>query len=151
MSLTSFGQVNVTMGKGQAVGSIRKGRVRCTLTLEMLEREWSGDTMTSLLAKARVASRYRFPLLITGESGTGKTSLAMAIHNEYTKNSPEAFKLLSCAAISPSSHICKLSGHKERGAPGIEYDLAECIKDAENGTLFLALDHVCRRKLWFAA
>ncbi|WP_378949481.1 sigma-54-dependent Fis family transcriptional regulator [Paracoccus sp. R86501] len=60
-----------------------------------------GDpAMTQLLSQAERLAPGRVPLLITGETGTGKTRLARAIH--MTSKS-QGFISLSCAGLEPQT------------------------------------------------
>ncbi|HVE65909.1 MAG TPA: sigma 54-interacting transcriptional regulator, partial [Thermoanaerobaculia bacterium] len=55
--------------------------------------------MARCLELARVASRTDLPVLILGESGTGKTLLARAIHNS-SRRSRGPFVSFNAAALS---------------------------------------------------
>ncbi|MFZ7090305.1 sigma-54-dependent Fis family transcriptional regulator [Primorskyibacter sp. 2E233] len=62
--------------------------------------------MTVLLAQAEKLSRTTIPLLITGETGSGKTRLARAIH---TTGKAERFVSLDCAGLMPEPFLRRIS------------------------------------------
>lgn len=74
-------------------------------------------------------------VLLTGDSGTGKTQLARAIHdNSPRRDGP--FVELSCAAIPESIFESELFGTREGAFTGARH-LAGKVASAEGGTLFL--------------
>jgi transcriptional regulator of acetoin/glycerol metabolism len=104
-------------------------------TLQDLE---SGEpAITSVIARVRKVQRHEIPIMILGETGTGKEVLAQAIHNE-SERSAKPFVAVDCAAIPESLVESELFGYEEgaftgarrRGSPGK-------ILMANGGTLFL--------------
>ena len=75
-------------------------------------------------------------ILITGESGTGKTIIARAIHrNGNRKESP--FYSINCAAIPKDLLEAELFGHKKGAFTGATKDKKGYFELANQGTLFL--------------
>ncbi|MDO5755536.1 MAG: sigma-54 dependent transcriptional regulator [Tissierellia bacterium] len=75
-------------------------------------------------------------VLITGESGTGKTIIARAIHrNGNRKESP--FYSINCAAIPKDLLEAELFGHKKGAFTGATSDKKGYFELANHGTLFL--------------
>jgi transcriptional regulator of acetoin/glycerol metabolism len=74
-----------------------------------------GDSpaMMATIARARQLARPRVPILIEGETGTGKELLARAIHGEADPNAP--FITFNCGATSKELIGAELFGHV-RGA-----------------------------------
>ena len=98
----------------------------------------SGDAnMRGIIAKARMALGHDIPILIEGETGTGKELLARAIHQSGPRKQG-AFIAINCASIPEGLIESELFGHEEgaftgarkRGAIGL-------IQQAHGGTLFL--------------
>jgi two-component system, NtrC family, response regulator AtoC len=84
---------------------------------------------------ARAAST-NVPILITGETGTGKEQVARAIHQRSTR-ADGPFIPVDCAAIAESLMESELFGHAKgafTGASGLRRGLFE---EASGGTLFL--------------
>ncbi len=77
-----------------------------------------------------------FPVLIEGESGSGKELVATAI--QKTGPNPGApFKVLNCAAISPTLIEPTLFGYCKGAFTGATSPQAGFFEDASDGTLFL--------------
>ena len=97
-----------------------------------------GETaaIRELRAKTEAVLRTDSPLLLQGETGTGKTELAKWIHR-HSRRSDEAFVDLNCAGISREFLETELFGHEKgafTGAAGAKQGLLEA---ADRGTVFL--------------
>jgi len=66
------------------------------------------------LARAQQASRRALPVLVTGETGTGKDFLARWIHS-HSSNHLEPYIAVDCTAIVPEIVDCYLFGHTRPG------------------------------------
>ena len=75
------------------------------------------------------------PILIEGESGTGKDLLARAIHAASGREGP--FVILSCASIPETLVEVELFGHREGAFTGADRERAGLLAHAEGGTLYL--------------
>lgn len=78
----------------------------------------------------------RAPILITGESGTGKGLAAAAIHDR-SKNADGPFVAVNCGAIPENLVESHLFGHEKGSFTGAERRHAGCFERASGGTLFL--------------
>jgi DNA-binding NtrC family response regulator len=85
----------------------------------------------------RVSRLSDVPVLITGETGTGKELLAHAIHQLDLKRSHGPFTALNCSAISPGLVESELFGHRRGAFTGADRDRKGLIRSAEGGVLFL--------------
>lgn len=77
-----------------------------------------------------------FPVLIEGESGSGKEIVAATLHrNAGRQNRP--YLALNCAAISPTLVEPTLFGHAKGAFTGAAGSRAGYFEEAADGTLFL--------------
>jgi two-component system response regulator HydG len=92
--------------------------------------------MQKCLDLARLAARTYLPILIVGESGTGKTLLARAIHNS-SKRIGGPFVAFNAAALSDTLLDSQLFGHERGAFTGAERTVRGKFELAHAGTLFL--------------
>jgi DNA-binding NtrC family response regulator len=99
----------------------------------------------------RVSLLSDLPILITGETGTGKDLLARGIHQLDLKRHHGPFVALNCGAISPGLAESELFGHRRGAFTGADRDRKGLIRSAEGGVLFLdeigELDETLQAKL----
>lgn len=85
----------------------------------------------------RISTLSDLPILIMGETGTGKELLAHALHQLDRKRSSGPFIALNCGAISPGLAESELFGHRRGAFTGAERDRKGLVRAAEGGILFL--------------
>jgi sigma-54 dependent transcriptional regulator, acetoin dehydrogenase operon transcriptional activator AcoR len=94
----------------------------------------------AMVARVRVAQKLinrRLPVLLQGETGTGKSSLAKLLHQQSTHASG-AFVSLNCAAIPPDLIESELFGYRPGAFTGASKNGSRGrLLDANGGTLFL--------------
>ncbi|MDN7125665.1 sigma-54-dependent Fis family transcriptional regulator [Pseudidiomarina sp. 1APP75-32.1] len=93
-------------------------------------------TMEMLKNRAQVLADRNVPVLIYGETGTGKELFARAIHNA-SKRSNKPFIALNCGAIPSELVDSILFGHVKGAFTGAVDDKKGVFDDAHGGTLFL--------------
>jgi DNA-binding NtrC family response regulator len=86
-------------------------------------------------AVARVAP-LPIPVLVHGETGTGKELIARALH-QFGSNPDGPFVPLNCGAIPESLLESELFGHRKGAFTGADRDHRGAIEASRNGTLFL--------------
>ncbi|MFM0592511.1 MULTISPECIES: sigma-54 dependent transcriptional regulator [Paraburkholderia] len=109
-----------------------------TTTLAPAERGMIGscDAMLQLFEAVRRVARTDAPVLVTGETGTGKELTAVAIH----KGSPRSagpFVAINCAAIPQQLLQAELFGYERGAFTGANARKIGYIEGADGGTLFL--------------
>src|SRR5205085_6251525 len=86
--------------------------------------------------QVRTVARYRdLPVLITGETGTGKELVAQAVHASSETDGP--FVPVNCAAIPEHLFESELFGHDPGAFTGARGARAGLFEVAGSGTLFL--------------
>jgi len=95
----------------------------------------SSANMTGIISVAKRAAKSTSPVLIHGETGTGKELFAQSIHN-YSKNSKGPFVAINCAAI-PDNLLEGLLFGTVKGAFSDAIDRPGLFEQAENGTILL--------------
>ena len=92
--------------------------------------------MQAALSRARMAARSETPVLICGETGTGKELIARAIHGN-SRRAKHAFVPINCAALPRDLVESELFGHRRGAFTGALRDHAGLFVAAHQGTLFL--------------
>jgi len=77
-----------------------------------------------------------FPVLIEGESGSGKELVAASLHS-LSGRAAKPYMALNCAAISPTLVEPTLFGYAKGAFTGATSSRAGYFEDASDGTLFL--------------
>jgi DNA-binding NtrC family response regulator len=75
------------------------------------------------------------PLMIVGETGTGKELMARAAHTLSNRKGP--FVPVNCGALAPSLLESELFGHKRGAFSGANEDRPGLLRASDGGTLFL--------------
>jgi len=92
--------------------------------------------MQSLYEQIRNTALSEAPVLISGESGTGKNLVAKAIH-ALSRRKDGPFISLNCASLNEQLLESELFGHKKGSFTGAISDRIGRFEAAHNGTIFL--------------
>jgi hypothetical protein len=92
---------------------------------------WLGRDLETLSRVARSA----VPVLLMGETGTGKEVLARAVHDASGLGGP--FVAVNCGALPAGLVESLLFGHKKGAFSGATSDAVGFVRSANGGTLFL--------------
>jgi DNA-binding NtrC family response regulator len=94
------------------------------------------DAIVRLRAQVERVAKVAAPVLIWGESGSGKELTAQAIHAQSDR-AGGPFVPINCGAISPSLIHSELFGYERGAFTGATRGKAGLIESADGGTLFL--------------
>ena len=122
-------------------------KARMNVRLEKLEKK-VGQTYSfdSILGESKVlkdavslaqkVSGTDVPVLLTGETGTGKEVFAQAIHYSSTR-ARQNFVAVNCSSFSKELLESEMFGHKAGSFTGALKDKKGLFEEANNGTIFL--------------
>ncbi|MDD4844794.1 MAG: sigma 54-interacting transcriptional regulator [Anaerotignum sp.] len=98
---------------------------------------YKSEKMKDILSMAEKLKNIQAPMLILGETGTGKSFLAQHIHN-CCNRSKKPFVVLNCACMNPNLIESELFGYKRGAFSGASASGKKGIVEiADGGTLFL--------------
>jgi len=101
-------------------------------------RELIGESRAMVEVRHRVvmAARSDVPVLITGETGTGKELVSRAIH-AHSKLSGGPFVAYNCAVVPRDLFESEFFGHRRGAFTGADRDHTGLLQQADEGVLFL--------------
>ena len=109
----------------------------------MDERQYSFDSiigssclLSDAVSLAKRVSMTDVPVLLTGETGTGKEVFAQAIHKNSLRNK-KSFVAVNCSAVSKELLESEMFGYKAGAFTGALKDKKGLFEEADNGTIFL--------------
>ena len=94
------------------------------------------DAMQTIYRLIDRAAKSDVPVLLQGETGTGKELAARAIHYNSTRKD-QRFLSQNCATLSPELLQSELFGHKKGAFTGATEDHIGVFEAADGGTVFL--------------
>ena len=98
--------------------------------------ETSSPRMKLLYRQVEKAAGLNSTILLTGESGTGKTYIARQIH-QLSQRASEHFITVSCPALPRQLLETELFGHEKGAFTGANVSRAGRFEQASDGTIFL--------------
>lgn len=122
-------------------------KARMNVRLEKLEKKVGhtysfdsvlGDSkaLKDAVSLAQKVSGTDVPVLLTGETGTGKEVFAQAIHYN-SKRAKQNFVAVNCSSFSKELLESEMFGHKAGSFTGALKDKKGLFEEANNGTIFL--------------
>ena len=110
---------------------------------QLLARDWSFGRFVGRCAAVREleslvrrAAAAPYPVLMVGETGTGKSLLARILHSASPR-AKQAFVTVFCPSFEKSMVEAELFGHRRGAFTGAVTDRIGKVQAAERGTLFL--------------
>lgn len=95
----------------------------------------ASDAMHDLFCYIEAISRTQQPVLITGETGTGKELFAKAVHQASARRGD--FVAVTVSGLDDTTFSDTLFGHRKGAFTGAEQKRDGLIASAQDGTLFL--------------
>lgn len=92
--------------------------------------------MREVMRQIDVVARLDIPVLILGETGTGKSMLSHYIHRNSSRKDAQFIKV-NCPALSPTLFESELFGHAKGAFTGASAKRTGRFEMAHGGTLFL--------------
>ncbi|MCC4597613.1 sigma-54 dependent transcriptional regulator [Xanthomonas campestris pv. phormiicola] len=92
--------------------------------------------MRTVHKRIGLAAASDLPVLVSGETGTGKELVARALHRASAR-AGAAFVAVNCAAIPTELMESELFGYRKGAFSGASADRPGLIREADGGTLFL--------------
>jgi two-component system response regulator HupR/HoxA len=105
-------------------------------TYEFDKLVFCSNAMAEVCNLARKAAVTDLPVLIVGETGTGKELMARAVHL-FSERSKHIFLAQNCGALTDSLLQSELFGHKRGAFTGAVGDRLGLFPAADGGTVFL--------------
>ncbi len=96
----------------------------------------ASDSLRELLSRIVRAGASHSPVLITGETGTGKELLARYVHQTSARRAQKLI-VFNCAGLVREIAESQLFGHRRGSFTGAISDQLGLIRAADGGTLFL--------------
>ena len=100
------------------------------------ESIWASERAAELLTIGRRVANAPLPILLTGETGTGKEMLARAIHRSSNR-AERPMVPFNCSAVPRDMVESQLFGYRRGAFTGAESSFPGVIRAAAGGTLFL--------------
>ncbi len=97
---------------------------------------YASEAMAELCSLAREVARTDLPVLIEGETGTGKELLARAMHFHSCRSS-SPLMVQNCGGVRDELLHSELFGHKRGAFTGAVSDRLGLFRAADGGTVFL--------------
>lgn len=100
---------------------------------------FGGQRLREVLAPIELAARSDLPIVLEGQTGTGKELVARAIHDWSGRQGP--FVAVNCAALPEALAEGELFGYRRGAFTGAEHASVGHFRAAQGGTLLL--DEIC--------
>ncbi|MCA9751931.1 MAG: sigma 54-interacting transcriptional regulator [Gemmatimonadetes bacterium] len=146
--LAATEEAEMRQAKDRAVQRISRGTAAQSRGGRALQVDWKAPAFLKSLGECRKLGPTSLPLLLIGETGTGKTLLAEALHALGRGDEGEFFPV-NCAAMPEHLQESELFGHRKGAFTGAEREHPGIFREAGRGTVFL--DEIDKTTLEFQA
>jgi DNA-binding NtrC family response regulator len=125
----SVGQARVVLAATEAPAAVAGPAPEPELVIR-------NERMRRIYQQVELAARGRLPVLVLGETGTGKEHVVRAIHRASPRRD-KPLVAVNCAAIAPSLLESALFGHERGAFTGANQRSIGVFERASGGVLFL--------------
>jgi PAS domain S-box-containing protein len=132
-AVETFTDISEIVRQQQEIETLRKS---CRLEEDHHGLLGGSPPMQRLLELIENVARTDAPVLIHGQSGTGKELVARAIHEESPRKDKPFIKV-NCAALNENLLESELFGHEKGAYTGADRTRIGRFEAAHNGTIFL--------------
>jgi transcriptional regulator with PAS, ATPase and Fis domain len=94
------------------------------------------EKMIRIMKEAKLHAASHIPVLITGETGTGKELLAKSIHKASARAN-RIYTAVNMSALTPTLFEAEFNGHTKGAFTGAVHDRKGYLETSSDGTLFL--------------
>ena len=136
----AFGFLVKPVEKSELLGQVQ--RAIASTTISRVEGDWRADIVTrsqlmeDRLKQANRAAGTESPIMLTGESGTGRELFARAIHAASGRRE-KPFIVVTCRAADDDVLAAELFGRESSAAGGATTPESGAFQSAHQGTLLL--------------
>ncbi len=132
---------NVELGAGDVLrigdwlGLVASADACSDLPPRVVSGMFAGAALQQLLQRAARVASTPLPLIVSGETGSGKELVARFVHEQSGRKG--AFLALNCASLTDTLAEAQLFGHVRGAYTGAGRDRIGAFRRAHQGTLFL--------------
>jgi two-component system, NtrC family, response regulator HydG len=94
------------------------------------------EAFRKILKQVRLVAPTSYSVIIYGETGSGKESIAQEIH-QHSRRSSKPFMAIDCGVLSKELAASELFGHEKGAFTGALNQKIGCFEVANGGTIFL--------------
>jgi DNA-binding NtrC family response regulator len=135
----NFGNLRFSLGHIQGLTAFEHMREAASVMPQSPQEPYmigASPAMAEIYRAIRKVAVTAEPVMITGETGTGKELAARAIH-ERSSHARGPFVAVNCAGLTPTLIASELFGHEKGSFTGAHARKIGHLEAAQNGTCFL--------------
>ena len=131
-----FEHIRVALGRAWGMAGLQAAGQGETIDVSLPDMLGESAPMRELRTRISQFAPIEVPVLITGETGTGKEVAARALHLRSTRRE-QPFVAINCGALPMNLVQSELFGHERGAFTGASTRKIGRIETAESGTVFL--------------
>lgn len=128
--------LKAALGHAYGIALLRSLESQGTNEYEQTEMVGSSEPMRRVFSEIRKVANVDAPVMIGGDTGTGKEMVARAIHQRSARHDGP-FIAVNCGALPDTLIHAELFGHEKGAFTGAYKRKIGRIEAAQNGTIFL--------------